>query len=583
MVINERSLLVAIHYPKEQMHRIKYTKLTSQQIVEKLRAAAAGPTSRSPLSAVLAGKNLRIVTDKGPVLEYQFRSSNTLTLTEDHNAEVQAGYGALTLKELVLFSHMLPGTQKGYNVILDQRTNLVTVFEVWFSGYTDNREVQREIYYGYVDVPGQQAPTARHHITNRLQGKGLYWKQDNGIETLEFYPSVLYSSFVELTRFGGELMFCGPSDYVRIDDSLNIYSRVECEFSGTMTLYAIDLFTLTQAGVRLGFNENDALEYYMFTGKSEVTGQLATFQPFGDNGDTIPTGNLNAPPKKGQRQVYRPMLTNPAMTEAQVNAAVQKSTVLFNPDNPMGVNRSPLSNYLTGKQLTVRYDNGPAWEYSFDEIKKLRWRKAGEAQWHEELYESYEPAEDLIIFSHIRTGTRPTQSAFVALDFANALTTCVDAWLGTKYMANEVSQNIIMGVIEMPGVVPPRYNRHRFTDELVGHAVTWNYSGTLTSMHIYGTPRSASWIIFQNNGSGGLEWSSPANYVKLRDDCYLFTWIEEACNGSQGTIVFNNRTMHDCGFSYHVGTAGLSLSTIGAFARNAGSFDVRKYYGPKQA
>ena len=53
-------------YPKEQMHRIRYTKLTEKQIGDKLAAAAAGPKSASAVSDVLAGKSLRIVTDNGP-------------------------------------------------------------------------------------------------------------------------------------------------------------------------------------------------------------------------------------------------------------------------------------------------------------------------------------------------------------------------------------------------------------------------------------------------------------------------------------------------------------------------------------
>ena len=39
--------------------------------------------------------------------------------------------------------------------------------------------------------------------------------------------------------------------------------------------------------------------------------------------------------------------------------------------------------------------------------------------------------------------------------------------------------------------------------------------------------------------------------------------------------------MHDCGFGYGVGKDGLHLNSIGAHARNAGYFDVKKYYGPK--
>lgn len=40
---------MAVRYPKEQMHRIKDTKLTPEQITSKL-AAVSGPTSASPLS-----------------------------------------------------------------------------------------------------------------------------------------------------------------------------------------------------------------------------------------------------------------------------------------------------------------------------------------------------------------------------------------------------------------------------------------------------------------------------------------------------------------------------------------------------
>jgi hypothetical protein len=54
-----------------------------------------------------------------------------------------------------------------------------------------------------------------------------------------------------------------------------------------MTMYILDLFTLTQAGVRLGFNEKDELEYYMFMGEGEITGQIAQFHAFNDHGKEI--------------------------------------------------------------------------------------------------------------------------------------------------------------------------------------------------------------------------------------------------------------------------------------------------------
>ena len=177
-------------YPKEQMHRIAYTKLSERQIADKLSTvAASGPTSVSPLSDVLAGKSIRIVTDKGPALAYTFGRNNRLSVAENGGGAVEAGYGALTLNSVAFFSHLIPGTQRGYAVVIDQNTNLATVFELWFSGYEDNREVQREIYYGYVEQSGQEAPKARHVDDEPRRGQGLlleagHWRGDAGVLSL---------------------------------------------------------------------------------------------------------------------------------------------------------------------------------------------------------------------------------------------------------------------------------------------------------------------------------------------------------------------------------------------------------------
>ncbi len=150
------------------MHRFKYTKLTKEQIDKKLIPTAAGPECVSEYSDALAGKSLKIVTDNGPTLNYTFKDKRKLILAENGGAAVESGYGALTLKQVVFFSHMIPKTQKGYNVFVDLDTNLVTVFEVWLSSgkkeitlgkkeFTiDDREVQRQIYFGYVEIAGQR-------------------------------------------------------------------------------------------------------------------------------------------------------------------------------------------------------------------------------------------------------------------------------------------------------------------------------------------------------------------------------------------------------------------------------------------
>src|SRR5690606_31041392 len=120
-----------------------------------------------------------------------------------------------------------------------------------------------------------------------------------------------------------------------------VYARVEAEFSGTMTLYALDVNRVEQVGVRLGFDAQDDLEYYLFRGRGEWLGQLAQFEPFGDVGETIPLGNRVVPQVKGGRPVYRPLKTNPIMTKAEVDAAVARNKTVFAERNPMAGNKLP--------------------------------------------------------------------------------------------------------------------------------------------------------------------------------------------------------------------------------------------------
>ncbi len=580
-------------YPKEQMHRIVYTKLSEQQIANKLSpVAGSGPTSVSPLADVFAGKSIRIVTDKGPALAYTFKGTKRLSLAENGGGAAEAGYGALTQGSVVFFSHMIPNTQRGYAVVIDQDTNLTTVFELWFSGYEDNREVQREIYYGYVEQPGQEAPKNRHVATNRVEGKGFYWKQDNGAETLEFYPSAAYSHFVELSRLGGELGFCGPSDYIKIDENRYIYTRTECEFAGTFTAYVMDLNRIEQVGMRLGFNADDALEYYVFRGKGEWLGQLAQFEKFGDeSGNPVPAAAPGQTPAKGARRVYRPFKTMAKMTPAQVDAVCAKHTSAFapraiapGPNAPaasMAGNLGPNTDWLGGKSFTLRYDHAAAMEYRFDDAETLNWRKEEGSNWSKAPYRAYESSPGVILFGHLLEGEPNHDGHSIVADFDQGLVTCFNGFLNTPYFANEAGVKIHFGVIEMEGLIPPKYRRHVLTDEMVGRAVSQNYAPGLTSMHLYSTPHSLSWIIFTGTDAGGLEWSGPASYVKIRNGLYFMYWLEEACNGTLGTILVNLHTMRDVGIGYNCGENGLNMSAMGAHERLAGQFDVRRFYQVK--
>lgn len=563
----------------------KFTKLTAEAIDQKL-SQATGPRAVNAETVAIPETKMDIVFDDGLTLSYTFESADTLSFSENGGAPVQAKYAALKLGEILLLTHLIPKTRYAYHVVADTRTGLVTAFETWFCGFEiDLREVHRHIRYGYIKREGAEAPEKRHTLTNRVEGKGFYWKDSTGYETLVFYPSVIWSSFVELNTPDGGLTITAPSDFVKIDDIFFIYSRVECEYSGLFTLEVIDLFNVKKIGLRMGFDENDNFEYVLYTGQGEITGQTTSFEPFDDYGTKIVLNRApDAPePKKGERPVYRPRLLHKDLTKEEVDQIIREKSKIFEGRTIMSsFNLMEVTEKLVGKSFTLRYDDGPAWEYDFISDTRLKFRPVGQEAWQEEEYRAFEPAPDIFLFSHVITGSDPFRNLTHAVDVSTALSTCIDAQVGNGRKVWEVGHKALFGVVEGVGVTPPSVRRHGFTTDLVGKAFAWIYSDFMSSIHVYSTPESYSWTIMLPNGSGGYMWSSPCLYIKLREDAYLFSWTEDTCNGNQGTMVFNPRLMHDAGFFFGIGDDDVHLSLMGAYARAAGSYDVMKYFTLKR-
>ncbi|MBO4331148.1 MAG: MoaF N-terminal domain-containing protein, partial [Oscillospiraceae bacterium] len=543
----------------------------------------------------LSGTELSIVTDGGPKLKYSF-SGREVTLSVNGKKGVKTAYGAQELRSLLLVSCLVPGTQSSYHLVLDRATGLATVFEVWFSDPAVKlaRESRREIWFGYAAEKGKKAPEGRHGFTSRFENKGIVWTDDRGEKLLIVSNSCYYSTMVQLNAPDGGITVAFPSDYIKISDEQYIYARSEAEFSGTFVLAAIDLFRMKEIGARLGFDERGRLDWRMFTADGELVGQLATFGKFTDYGgnyDVEKMGSMVMPDekvKKGRRPIYRVHGEYPDITPEQAKNAGKEPhsfPIVDETVMPSG-NSMPDSPYLIGKRFTLRMDGGPAWEYQFTGLSTLRWREAGRRVWHDETYKAFEPDEDLILFAHVQTGTPYGRGITAAVDFKNGCVTVFHSKIGNAWSNREVDYDLYFGVVEMRGLTPPERLRHTRTTDLVGRAFTWNYSGGengITSMHVYSSPWAASWTIFLDNQEGGMVWSSPAAFVKLRRDCYMMTWVEETSAGGQGIILMNLRTMHDCGIFYGLSFDGsnmVGMSSIGAFARDAGRLDILKYFTP---
>src|SRR5438045_2413500 len=107
------------------------------------------------------------------------------------------------------------------------------------------------------------------------------------------------------------------------------------------------------------------------------------------------------------------------MAKPDLEAAIAKTTSVFAERNPMAGNKLPVSEFLKGKELTLRYDDWLALEYRFDDVQKLRWRRAGESAWHEERYEWWESAHGVLMLRHV--GPRMERPRLVREDPRRAL------------------------------------------------------------------------------------------------------------------------------------------------------------------
>lgn len=589
----------------------KYNPMTEEEVERKVTAKAKADDSACGCLAGMSFK-AKLEGEYAPSqLEYNIIDAEKLTVIEN-GVSYEAPYSVICLGRIALFTHLIPGTSRGWHIVLDRKTFALTAFETWFGievpvggdlfGMKQPthmrkipREIQRHYYFGWADCGDNEKPEKLHTTTNRIEGRGLHWQFNTGYEILTFFPSVVCSTFVELGDKMGGITMTNPSDYLRIDDEFYIYTRSEVEFSGKFWVEILNFFEKKAVGIEFGFEENDELTYRTHTAELEITGDAAHLENITTFGDKeSPMAMLKG---KGARYSYRPMDIDVPMTKEEAHQHARESQRIFEfggPNIMASGNNLPFSDFLAGKQFKVKLDcekhaiapwggtHDIVYEYDVISADRLKWRMP-DGEWQEEKYVCFEPAKDIYFFSHMLTGDPDFANVTQAVDFSTGLATTVRAQIGNWHSEWEVGAQAKFGVLEYGDIVPPFARRHHFTTDLVGKSYAWAYSDTMSSIHVYSSPESSSWTIFQNDNSGGATWSSPCFYIKLRDDAYLFEWVEENCNGMQGLVVINPDILHDGGFFFGVGHTGLSLNITGAYMRELGSFDIMKYFDKKRS
>jgi len=600
------------------MFRTKVNQLNLAQ-VQKLTAGMT-PCVAKGGSEDLTGSRFELVLDntpiKAPKLTYEITGKDSLLYSEDGAQPVNCKCAVLTLKEMILFTHAVPDAMKAYVVLLNRKNGVATVYELWFIDYegrdlTDsgievfecanldpfiNREVQRQVYHGYYVREGKDAPANRNEMTLRLENRMILWDDDLGRRELVTYATSLFCTIVEPDEKDGGDVLTLPSDVFKISDSLFIHAHCGVEYTGREVVEVLDLLTCTKIGVLYGINELDEPQFVAYRGTGRTVGQYSKFYDFNDKEteqSPLMQKRLNSG-KKGVRATYRTSVLGHKLDAELLKEYSQVKRIFEVLTNPDGVKQMMFSTEILekseqciGREMTLKFDDGTSWDYRFPELHALEYKESGESEWHREMYYPFQLDDNLVNLAHFCSDVYPPTCHILYLDFDNGLATGIEASINGKYSLREVAPVYHFGYMETEGITPARLKRHGFTRELLGRSFTWTYSENMTSQHIYNAPHSYSWTIINNTGAGtpmnragGYVWSSPCEYIKLRDEVYVMAWVEERWEGLLGCAAMNLKLMHDCGFTFGMSVEGHSihLGIMGALARNAGTADLSGIY-----
>ena len=146
-------------------------------------------------------------------------------------------------------------------------------------------------------------------------------------------------------------------------------------------------------------------------------------------------------------------------------------------------------------------------------------------------------------------------------DMITGYATIVDAHFGTENSAIDVSREFIFGRLDgdFKDGEP-----HAFTNELVGTAIEWDY-GPQVRMPIRHMYTSNLYYTYGAASPFGA-WmaTNPANYAKIRDDLFLFSFVEERQAGLQGLFLIDLKRMHDVGSFFGVARDHMTSACVGA-------------------
>ena len=248
-------------------------------------------------------------------------------------------------------------------------------------------------------------------------------------------------------------------------------------------------------------------------------------------------------------------------TEIRVSKAVEEARKAVFPGG-LSQYRTPYSRELEGKYFDLVFDDGSEMAVSFPARNKISFDLNG-VRHTENGYVMKADDGAYFVMTEV-AGSKPREGLMLLLDTDESLVTADFVKMGAvAERPNLVTREVKFGAIRY-GDEPLPEKRHHYTQDLVGKKIDWTYNPKFQITHVY-LKNNYYTVALNDEMKARLRAEREANpeaesrprmdpyyeedciYIKLRDNLYMFSFIEKNGGGTQGMMIINTDRVHDVG------------------------------------
>ncbi len=256
------------------------------------------------------------------------------------------------------------------------------------------------------------------------------------------------------------------------------------------------------------------------------------------------------------------------MPTNNTNTTTVENLMYSTPFEGLSQYKTPYSRELEGKNFDLIFDDGFEMNLFFPFRNKVLYSE-NDGSSHLDICHCMKADNELYLIMWERQKSDPRSGVILVLDLRNSLVTGNFVQQGTvPEFPGLVTRTVRFGAIRN-GCHPLPGNRHYFTDEMSGKKIEWTYNPDFKIIHVY-LSKDSYCFAFNHEIRERLDNTrkaegkeplkpiiEPSIFIHIRDNIYLFSWIEEnGGSGTQGLILANKDCATDVGCFFGLNPEG---------------------------